>query len=73
MNTLKERMSDFEPVVLTPCHTCEHRISGFTCNAFPKPANPCWGTGKDFAVILVCWLAVLTTKKRAARLTALYL
>jgi len=36
MNTFKERMNDFKPVVLTPCHTCQHRITGWTCAAFPK-------------------------------------
>jgi hypothetical protein len=32
--TLKNRMNNFEPEVLTPCHTCKHRISGLTCKAF---------------------------------------
>jgi len=30
------RMNDFDPVILTPCHTCQHQISGFTCVAFPE-------------------------------------
>lgn len=36
MSGLAERMADFKPVVLTPCQTCRHRISGFTCAAYPK-------------------------------------
>lgn len=36
MSTFADRMNDFEPVVLTPCQTCQHRISGYTCAAFLK-------------------------------------
>jgi hypothetical protein len=36
MSTFAERMNDFKPVILTPCHTCEHRITGWTCAAFPR-------------------------------------
>ena len=34
-STFGERMSDFDPVVLTPCQSCQHRVSGYTCKAFP--------------------------------------
>lgn len=36
MNSLKERMAEFDPIILTPCQTCKHRLSGFTCKAFPR-------------------------------------
>jgi hypothetical protein len=36
MSSFMDRMSDFEPKVITPCHTCRHRISGLTCKAFPQ-------------------------------------
>ena len=38
MSTLQERWAEEDKgfVVLTPCATCRHRITGLTCAAFPN-------------------------------------